>query len=134
MILWFCGTTSIAIVNMQDISFNEIKYFLPEHNGKQGVPIRGVLADGGKRILINFILENVSSLAFYGDGTSEPDIYLLGDVLPKCRTLLYLQTTTWFASKYRTTKKWYSVEAALLLRLLDRNRKPSSPQSDSTET
>jgi hypothetical protein len=75
-------------VNLQDIGFNEIKHFLPEHNGKQGVPIRGAMADGGQRILINFILENVSSLAFYGDGTQEPDIYLLGDVLPKCSLLV----------------------------------------------
>lgn len=72
-------------MNLQDISFNEIKYFLPEHNGKQGVPIRGVMAEAGKRILINFILENISSLAYYGVGATEPDIYLLGDVLPKCK-------------------------------------------------
>ena len=84
-ILWFTGTTSICIVNLADLSYNEIKNFLPSLGpGKDGIPLRGVMKDGGKSIMIFFIVDNQPSLAFLGPQNNEPDIYLVDEILPKC--------------------------------------------------
>lgn len=86
-ILWFSGTTSVSIVSLSDLSYNEIKNFLPSYGpGKDGIALRGVMKDGGKSILIFFIVDNQPCLAFLGSGNTEPDIYFVEDVLPKCRT------------------------------------------------
>lgn len=91
-ILWFCGTTSIGIVSLQDLSYNEIKNFLPTYGtNKDGIAIRGIMKDGGKSILVLFIVENQNCLAFLGDGNQEPDIYFVEDILPKYQTLMDLE-------------------------------------------
>lgn len=45
-VLWFSGTTSLSIVSLQDLSYNEIKNFLPTYGpGKDGIALRGVMKD-----------------------------------------------------------------------------------------
>jgi hypothetical protein len=85
-ILWFSGTTSLCVFNLQDLSVREIKNFFPTYGPKkESLAIRGVLKDSGKTILVFFLVENQPCLAFFGDGNHEPDIYFVDDVLPSCK-------------------------------------------------
>ena len=91
-ILWFCGTTSIALVSLKDLSFVEYKNFLPSHGkGQDGIAIRGVMKNGGKEVLVFFIVENQPCLAYFGPGLSEPDILFVEDCLPGCKFILTSQ-------------------------------------------
>lgn len=84
-ILWFSGTTSISVVNLKDLSYAELKNFLPSYGkGQDGVAIRGVMKNGGKDLLIFFIVENQPCLAYLGSGMSEPEILFVDEKLPSC--------------------------------------------------
>lgn len=88
-ILWFNGTTSVAVVNLKDLSYAELKNFLPSHGkGQDGIAIRGVMKNGGKDILVFFIVENQPCLAYLGSGLSEPDILFVDEKLPSCKFLV----------------------------------------------
>lgn len=94
-ILWFCGTTSIALVSLKDLSFVEYKNFLPSHGkGQDGIAIRGVMKNGGKEVLVFFIVENQPCLAYFGPGLSEPDILFVEDCLPGCKFILPSQKSS----------------------------------------
>lgn len=85
-ILWFCGTTSLALVNLKDLSYVELKNFLPSHGkGQDGIAIRGVMKNAGKELLVFFIVDNQPCLAYFGPGLSEPDIHFVEDCLPTCK-------------------------------------------------
>lgn len=91
-ILWFCGTSSIAEYNLQDMSFKEYKYFLPRNGpGKESLALRGVTRSNGKSILIFFIVDNQPALSYYSDDTQEPDVYFVDDVLPNFQNLVDLE-------------------------------------------
>ena len=76
-------------MDLKDLSYNEIKNFLPSYGSdKEALPLRVVMKDGGRVILIYFIVDNQSCLAFLGEGQTEPDIYFVEDLLKRCTVSL----------------------------------------------
>lgn len=93
-VVWFGGTTSLAIVSLKDLSFNEIQNFLPTYGtGKDGLPIRAVMKDGGRKMLVFFVVENQPSFAFMSTELQEPDIYLADEILPKFQNIVDIETS-----------------------------------------
>lgn len=87
--IWFSGTSSICIVNMTDLSFVEIKDFLPhldEYN--YAVATRCASKNRGKTLFVVFLLQGECNVAYF-DKDREPDIHILGDIFPGCKEVIY---------------------------------------------
>jgi hypothetical protein len=90
--IWFCGTSSIAIVDSNSMQITELPHTLPSISPTAfGMAMRCVAKENGRIILVAFVIENTWSLAFYEQGL-EPDNHLLSDVLPSCN-FIFLQTS-----------------------------------------
>lgn len=102
-ILWFSGMTTISIVNLKDLSSSDIKNFLPDNPGQtHPMAFRGVMKDGGKSILIFFVIDGQPCFAFLSEGSPEPEILFVEDVLKNCRPCSQ-QINCWLASSFRST-------------------------------
>jgi hypothetical protein len=111
-ILWFSGMTTISIVNLKDLSTSDIKNFLPD-NPKQTHPMafRGIMKDGGKFILIFFVIDGQACFAFLSEGSPEPEILFVEDVLRNC-SRPSPQITFWLVWSSRWTGTSFSAAAA----------------------
>lgn len=86
-IVWFSGTNEISIVSLFDLKMNEIKNFLPSMGpGQDAIALRAVMKDDGQTIVISFVVDNTFGIAYQNKQVREPNIYLLQDILPNCKT------------------------------------------------
>lgn len=93
-IAWFSGTTSISIMSMRDMTYTEMKGFLPSNGkDKDGIPLRAVMKDAGKSILTYFIIEDIFALSIL-HGNTEPDNLMLEEVLPSFKSLVDMELST----------------------------------------
>lgn len=84
-LVWFCGTSSIAIVDTNSMVVTELPQALPSLSPTAfGLAMRCVAKDNGRIVLVAFVIENTWSLSYYEQGM-EPDNHLLTDVLPSCK-------------------------------------------------
>lgn len=85
-IIWFSGTNEITVVDLQDMKMTEIKNFLPSMGpGKDAIPLRAVMKDNGRTILVSFAVDNSFGLAYHNKTLREPDPYVLNALLPRCK-------------------------------------------------
>lgn len=72
-------------MDLNNLSFKEIVNFLPQISTvRYGVACRAVAKNRGTIVLVTFVIDNVFSLAYHEQNT-EPDNYLLNEILPRCK-------------------------------------------------
>jgi hypothetical protein len=92
-IIWFCGSSEITIVNLQDLKMTEYKNFLPSLGpGKDPVALRSIMRNGGETLVVSFMVDNTFGVAYQHKSLKEPNIYLLADVAPRCRRHLLVKS------------------------------------------
>jgi len=83
-IVWFCGTSTIAIVDLSNGAPRFINELVPDlGDGLAGIPLRAVAKNNGSQLLVSFVLDNMHSFAYYEDGMVEPDNHILSDIIPR---------------------------------------------------
>lgn len=88
--LWFCGTSTIRIVDLKQMSIiNEIPNAIPNFNDSEfGVALRGVSKNRGNQIFLSFVISDALSFLYYEAGI-ELDPRLSENVLPTCKEKFY---------------------------------------------
>jgi hypothetical protein len=89
--MWFSGTTSLSLMSLKDLTYTEMKAFLPSNGkDKDGIPLRAVMKDNGKSIMTYFIIEDIFAISIL-HGNTEPDNHILEEVLPQCTSFIISQ-------------------------------------------
>lgn len=84
--LWFCGTNTIRVVDLSQMSIvNEVVDALPNFGEDEfGVALRGVSKNRGEQFLISFVISDTLSFLYYQIG-EETDPRLAESVVPRCK-------------------------------------------------
>jgi len=86
--VWFCGTSSIANVDMQDLSFVETKNLLIDLDvDTYSIPYRCIAKDAGRTIMMAFFFDSESNILYTDPSIKDPDTYTLKEIFPSCKKI-----------------------------------------------
>lgn len=89
IMVWFSGKSSISIVDMTNLSAQEITGILPYNNDQDfSVALRCVARENGARIIIVFLKNRTFHFAYYIRGKTSPIFYKANSILPNCKKKL----------------------------------------------
>lgn len=88
-IVWPKGKSDIAIVDLNDFSFKEIKGIIPYVEGKSEAVITRIVHNKDcDKICFVFVIEQVHCIGVITKESKEPNIFLVKEILPKSKPIL----------------------------------------------
>lgn len=96
--LWFCGTSTIRIVDLAQMSIiNEVVDAIPNFSDQEfGVALRGVSKNRGNQFFLSFVISEALSFLYYEAGI-DPDPQIAENVLPACKVFILILVSRVYA-------------------------------------
>lgn len=89
VMVWFSGKSSLSIVDMTNLSAQEITGILPYTSEKDfSVALRCVARENGARIIVVFLKNGTFNFAYYIRGKTNPIYHKAEQILPSCKYFL----------------------------------------------
>ena len=125
--IWFCGTSSIANLDMQKFAFVESKGLLID-DGPQAysIPYRCVAKNSGRTLLLAFFLNSESNILYTDPQITDPDNYTLKEIFPSCKAKNYTGKIDFLVGRLDCMELSFNKEFAFLGGGTIRNGGPSS--------
>lgn len=86
IMVWFSGKSSLSVVDMTNLSAQEITGILPYTNENDfSVAMRCVARENGARIIVVFLKNKIFQFAYYIRGKTNPIYHTAEKILPSCK-------------------------------------------------